>query len=294
MSVGRRTTRELGLGEVIEQTFQLYRQQFATFAILFVVTDAIFGILITVFTRTFVMPLLPANPTPQQFGAFMTSIFGSLVVFLAIGLILALVLLPITQGSAVKMSSDLIETGRADLAAAVKFAVSKMLWIWVVGLVVGIISIAGFFALVIPGIILSLMFSLWLPATMIEGSGFHSLGRSRKLVSKRWLKTLGLLIIIGLIQIIADFIASEISGFFGTMSTLINAILVGFVGPVSPIALTVYYYSNVARLEPQNTIPPPVPASSTGQAVARFCPSCGTQVSSDGLYCPNCGTKISV
>ena len=112
---------------------------------------------------------------------------------------------------------------------------------------------------VVPGIIIAIMFSLILPTIIVEQKGiFESLGRSKKLVSKRWLKTFALLLILGIIALIvnggATVLAGPLSAIHPIVNSLITSIIAAFVSPIYPIAITYLYYSMVAR---ENPTPPP-------------------------------------
>jgi hypothetical protein len=125
-------------------------------------------------------------------------------------------------------------------------------------IITGILIVLGFIALIVPGIILALMFSLVYPVIMLEGTGIlGSLYRSRVLVSNRWLKTLGLLFVVGIIVAMVNGVAVLIAGQFGLVAPLISGILTAFITPIVPIATTLYYYSMKAR-----TLPPPPPLQS--------------------------------
>ncbi|MFP3985258.1 MAG: hypothetical protein ACLFU9_04755 [Candidatus Bathyarchaeia archaeon] len=105
------------------------------------------------------------------------------------------------------------------------------------------------------------MFSLIIPAIIVEQKGiFESLGRSRRLVSRRWLKTFVLLIILGIIFLIvagvASMLAMPISATYPNIDQFITGIMSAFMVPISPIATTYLYYSMVAR---EISPPPPPP-----------------------------------
>ena len=117
------------------------------------------------------------------------------------------------------------------------------------------------------------------------------MSRSRKLVSDRWLKTLALIIVFGIIIGIASAIVSAIAGVFGVASTFVSSILSAFYLPLIPIALTVYYYSNAARVAPPQMPAAPEWVSSPGES--RYCPSCGTKVAPNTMFCPSCGAKLA-
>lgn len=292
MSDGQGITRELSLGELVTRTFQLYRRDFPKYLTLFVLVGAIVGALSTLVRRAIVVPAaLPAGATLQQFLNWMPGFFGALVALVVLDEIVAWAFYPISVGGAVKMASEGITTGKADLAASVRFAASRIVRLWVVGLVVGVIVAVGFLALLVPGIILGIMFSLTIPVIVIEGMGFESMGRSRKLVDQRWLKTFALVILVGIVVGIASAVVSAVTAPLGLASTIVNSVLSALYLPLIPIALTVYYYSNAARIAPPQTGQVPTAPVAAPRAGMKFCPSCGTQMASMATFCPACGAK---
>jgi len=287
-------TRELTVGEVISKTFELYRRDFVKYLIVFLIVEAITGILTTLVRSAVVLPTLPTGATSQDVLNWLPGFFRALFYLVALSLIIGLVFGTVASGSAIKMASQAIEKGQADLGASVRFTISKLVWLWTLSIIVGIIIGLGFIALVVPGIILAIMFSLAIPALLIENTGvMESIGRSRKLVSHRWGKSFALFLVFGIIEIIAGFIAGLISAPFGVASSIVSSILSAFYLPLAAIVLTVYYYSNVARLSP----PPPqmgqtpmAPAAGV-QPETKFCPRCGTQMASWASGCPKCGLQ---
>ena len=283
---------ELGIGDIISKTFDLYRRDFTKYVILFLVVEAIIGVLTTLVQRAIVMPTLVSNPTPQQVLNWAPGFFGALISLVALTAIVTWVFVPVAIGSAVKLASQDIETGRANLETSVRFTVSRLVTIWVVGLIVGLIVFLGFIALIVPGIILAIMFSLVLPVVIIENPGIlESLGRSRKLVSGRWLKTLAVIIVFAIIVGVSAAVASLISSPFGDGSTIVSSLLSAFYLPLVPIALTVYFYSNAARVAPPMMAQPTMATAPTAQLGMKFCADCGTQLPSTATFCFKCGAK---
>ncbi len=295
MSEGRGIVQELSLGDVISKTFEYYRRDFTKYVMLFAVVEAIIGVLSTLVRRSIVLPAIPQNAVAQQYVNWAPGFFGALAELIALTAIITLVFYPVAYGSAIKMASEAIQSGQTAVGASVRFTVSRLVWFWLVGIVVGIIVFIGFIALIVPGIILAIMFTLVLPAIVIENPGFDSLGRSRKLVSKRWLKTFALIIVLAIMVGIGSVIVGVISSPFGVGSTVVSSILSAFYLPLVPIALAVYYYSNVARITPLEASTSPMISGTTVQpAMMKFCPSCGAQLPSTAMFCPNCGAKQPV
>ncbi|MDE1854048.1 MAG: zinc-ribbon domain-containing protein [Thaumarchaeota archaeon] len=293
MSQEQGISRELTLGEVVSKTFDVYKRGFTKFVVLFLVVEVVIGVLTALVQRTFVVPPLIPNPTPQQVYSWLPGFFGALVPLVALTTLAAFLFYPIALGSTVKMTSDEVTKGQSNLGGSIRFAFSKLLWIWVLSIIVGIIVLLGLIALIIPGIILAIMFSLTIPVLLIENPGvLESMGRSRKLVSQRWLKTFALVLIFGIIVAIAGIVVSVIALPFGAASGVVSGILSAFYQPLLPIAITVYYFSNVARTTaPQAGMAPSAPMAPAAdvQGGMKFCPKCSAQMPSTATLCPKCG-----
>jgi len=164
-----------------------------------------------------------------------------------------------TTGIVIKNASDHIEKGTSNLNVSFNFAISKLPSLLIAQFIAGILIVIGMIFFVVPGIIIAIMFSLILPTIIVEQKGaFESLGRSKKLVSKRWLKTFALLLILGIIALIvnggATLLAEPFSIVHPIVNPLITNIISAFVSPIYPIAITYLYYSMLAR---ENPTPPP-------------------------------------
>jgi hypothetical protein len=243
--------RELSLGEVISKTFEFYRRDFAKYFVLFAVVGVIVQVVTTLARQAFVLPTLPRNPTPQQVSSWFSALFGALFLLIAVIFVVNIVFSTIAEGSAIKLASGQITKRQANFGASIRFVVSKLLSVWALSIVVGIIVFLGIIALIVPGIILAIMFSLALPVLLLENKGVtESMGRSRVLVSKRWLKTFGTFLVLGIVILVASLIFSAITAPLGIIGPVVNGILSALYQPLFPILLAVYYYSNLARISP--------------------------------------------
>lgn len=286
--------RELSLGEAISKTFQLFRQGFAKYFVLYAVVGIVVQVATTLAQQAFVLPTLPVNPTPQQFSSWFSGLVGAFLLLIGVIVVVNIVFSTIAQGSAINLASEQITKGEASLGASIRFAISKLLSIWAVSIIVGIIVVLGIIALIIPGIILAIMYSLALPVLLIEKKGvFESMSRSRQLVSHRWGKTFGTFLVLGIIVIIASLIFSAITSPFGIAGTIANGILSALYQPLFPILLVVYYYSNLTRISQSPPGLMPMGPTTTAQAGMRFCPNCGAQLPSSTTFCTSCGTKLN-
>jgi len=289
-------SRELSFGEIFSKTFQVYRRYFAKYFVLFAIVGVIIQIVTTLAKQAFVRPAPPPlNPTPQQFSSYLSSLFEALFLVLAVIFLVNVIFSTIAEGGAIKMASDEITKGQGNTGASVRFAVSRLLSIWALSIIVGIIIFLGLIALIVPGIILAIMYSLALPVLLIENKGItESMGRSRQLVSHRWGKTLGTFLALGIIVLIASLIVSAITAPLGTiMGPVVNGILSAFYQPLFPILLAVYYYSNLARTAQAPAGQMQMAPTATFQAGMKLCPTCGTQNASTAAFCTKCGTRLN-
>jgi hypothetical protein len=269
----------------------LYRQSFTKYLILFVVVEAIVGGVTAIASHAFILPTVPSNATPEAVVNWAPGFFGTLIPLVASVGIVNLVFSPIAQAGAIKMASQQVEREQPDLGDSIRFAASRLLWIWALSIVVGVIVVLGFIALIVPGVILAIMFSLGVPVLLLENEGvFGSMDRSRELVKHRWLKTFATLLVLAIIVGIGSAIVSAISGPFGVAGPLVSGILSAFYEPLFPILLAVYYYSSLARIAPISANQMLLPIT-TSQAGTKFCSNCGTQLASSNTYCTKCGAK---
>jgi hypothetical protein len=287
-------SRELGLGEVISKTFEVYRRDFAKYFVLFAVVGVIVQVVTTLARQAFVVPTLPVNPTSQQVSSWFSALFGALALLIFVIFFVNIVFSTIAEGSAIKLASEQITKGQVNFGASIRFAVSRLLSIWALSIIVGIIVVLGFIALIVPGIILAIMFSLALPVLLIENKGVtESMGRSRQLVSHRWGKTFGTFLILGIIGLIATLIFSAITAPLGIIGPVVNGILSAFYQPLFPILMAVYYYSNLARISQPPPGQMPTLPPTTVDAGMRLCPTCGTQNVPSATFCTKCGARLS-
>ena len=293
----REIDRELSIGDVVSRTFDLYQRDFSKYVVVFLVIEVILGVFSALVSSVVAVPSEPLNPTPDQLLLWLPGYLGALFTILGLSLAATLVFYPVALGSAVKIASDEIRGQSDNLGNSVRFALSRMVPFWIVSIVVGVIVFFGTLAIVVPGIILGIMFSLVVPVIFIENSGaIDSMGRSRRLVGQRWLKSFALYLVIGIIVLIASLVVNFLTGPLGVTGTLVRSVLSAFYLPLLPIMLTVYYYSNLARIEPPSQPPPfaapaQQPPSPSPQMGVKYCPACGNQMTLSAKFCANCGAR---
>ncbi len=298
--VGRKITQELNGADVISRTFESYGRGFPSYLAVFLVVEAVVGTLTTVVRNSVVLPPIPSNATPTQLLAWLPGFLGALLWLLFLIVMISWIFGAIATGMTIKLTSQQIENGKTNFGESLRDTVKRLPALWMVSLIVGIAAFFASLALIVPGIIVTIMFSLSLPAVMIENAGIlGSLGRSRQLVSHRWLKSFGIFFLMGIIIIGAAIVVNMAGAQFGFWSTIAAGLMSALYLPLVPIALTVYYYSNAARIAPPQAPPVvtpvalTVPATPPAAPIGGYCPNCGAQVmEADQNFCRKCGRDL--
>ena len=246
---------ELSIGEILTQTFNLYSRNFVQYFIPFLAAGIITGLVTIAVRSAIVIPVAPVHPTSQQLLAWFPTYLTATLMVLFFSGIVGWIANSITTGVTIKFTSDILEKGQANLQISFNFTLTKILYLLAASIVTGVLIVLGLIALIVPGIILAIMFSLVYPSIMIEGTGvLESVSRSRALVSNRWLKTFGLLLLLGIIVAAVNGVFVFVATPFGVFSPLVSGILTALITPIFAIALTLYYYSMKARTaRPQQT-----------------------------------------
>ena len=254
-------SRELSIGEILSLTLNLYLSKFSQFFLPFLIAGMITSLSAYAIMSSFPLPKQPnANAPYEEIFEWFVAVLSTIITVGVLSALVGWLVTAPTTGIATKYASDQIEKGTSNLGASLNFTISKLPSLLIAQFITGILTAIGMFLLFIPGIIIGIMFSLTIPAIIIEQKGaFESLGRSRRLVRNRWLKTFALQLILivigGIVIVIANLLATPLNVTYPNTNLIIISIASSFVAPISTIAITYLYYAMAAR----EIGPPPPP-----------------------------------
>ena len=190
----------------------------------------------------------------SQFGLlFIAALLLSLITLVAVLLIgpfagiVSIVVSLFYTGGVVRLVQD-VEDGRRDEEASTLFkGVAPVFWqLLGVSIVAGIGIVIGFILLIIPGLILLTLWSVAIPAAVLEKPGvFASLGRSRELVRGHGWQVFGVIVLAFLITVGVSIVAGIIVGVAGggdlvvaIANWLVNALTL----PITALVSAVLYF----------------------------------------------------
>jgi len=205
---------------------------------------------------------LPAGTFVSD-GTLYTS--GLTVTGTGLGVSLALALISflaqlLSIGAVLRLVLDDYLGRPTSIGASFSFAANKLLALVWLSILTAVLVGIGFLLLLLPGIYLLVAFSVAVPVLMIEGlGGFHALGRSRSLVSRRWWATFARLLIAWLLIVLVSLILGAINvasalhvssvTTFLALNSLIAAITAILTAPFTAAIATMIYVDLRVRKE---------------------------------------------
>jgi low affinity Fe/Cu permease len=262
--------RPLPLGELLDETFKLYRQHFyviAGVALVVILPNLLLTLISGSYLAnpfTYLQNILQNINNPSQLQALQArqSQFTASPLYL-LSFPVALLLYPFTAGALVRAATSLA-AGNVETIASVLLGTLRryfgMVGIGIISLLVGLGSI---FIITIPVVIWVLVrWAVDMPAMFAENIGpFAAFGRSWQLTRENWWRTLGIVIVVvimvsiiqGALQILFNGIAAVIPGLSEELRagvvTAVTTIVSAVVGAIIPIAITLLYLDLRVRKE---------------------------------------------
>jgi hypothetical protein len=247
--------RPLSVGEVLDASFKVVRQSFATLAVC---------VLVVAFPLNIVNTLIMASTSDNAFNldtatndvSTGTEAAGQLLTG-----ILSLVLTTIAAAACFRAVSSAYLGEQPTVAGSLSFAASRVLSLIWLSILYFVGLILPFLALVIPGIWLAVAWSVSFPALLAEGlGGAKALGRSFRLVRGRWWPTFGALLVMYLIVLVISGILGVLLGatlvasldneaVAAVLTTIINTVSSLITLPLFAAVLTIIYYDLRVRKE---------------------------------------------
>jgi len=248
--------RPLSVGEVLDASFKIVRQSFGVLA----------GcVLVVALPLNIIDTLVTASTQDHAFNVDSTSGSdvgtGTVWAGLLVSFALSVVLSALAAAACFRAVSSLYLGERPTVGGSLSFAASRLFPVIALAFLYFLGLIPAFLLLIIPGIYLSIAWTVSFPALLSEGlSPVAALGRSFRLVKGRWWPTFGAVllmnVLVGVISAIitgiltAALIASTASeATAAVIYTIANTLSALVTLPISAAVLTVLYFDLRVRKE---------------------------------------------
>jgi hypothetical protein len=166
-----------GAGDVISPMLAVYREHFTLVGLLVLVAtlpQALlqYGIMNAVRMRPVSVAVARSGDAVMAFAVLSSLLFWLLSVAAA----------ALLSGALVYAVVDLQRAGRSSAGECLSRGLKALPNVFLVSLLYAVVTLAGYVALIVPGVILSLMFAVCVPAAVVEGLGaVDALKRSHEL-----------------------------------------------------------------------------------------------------------------
>jgi hypothetical protein len=262
--------RVMPVGELLDETFKLYRRHFtviAGVALVIILPNLILSLISGAYRASpfsYLTNVLQNVNNPDELARIQArqQEYTSSVLYL-LSLAVGVVLFPFSYGAIYRAATSLAAGNLETVGSVLVGTLRRYFGIWGVILLSALVAI-GFIGIVtIPVVIWVLIrWSVAMPALFGEGTGpVKSLGRSWNLVRDNWWRTFGILI---LVSIMTGLIQSALGALFGGVAALIpglsddlraglittvTTVVDALVSAVTPIAITMLYLDLRVRKE---------------------------------------------
>ena len=262
--------RVMPVGELLDETFKLYRRHFtviASVAIVIILPNLVLSLISGSYRAnpfTYVQDVLQNVNNPDQLAAIQArqSQYTSSPLYL-LSFPIAALLVPFSVGALYRAATSLAAGNLETVGSVLAGTARRYFAVWGIVILGALVAIGMIGIVTIPVVLWVLIrWSVAIPALFAEGIGpVKALGRSWNLVRDNWWRTLGILIIV---TIMVSLIQTALATLFGgaaalvpgltgdiragivtTVTTLIDAL----VGAIQPIAITLLYLDLRVRKE---------------------------------------------
>jgi hypothetical protein len=248
--------RPLSVGEVLDASFKIVRQSFGTLAGCVLVVALPLNIVSTLVTASTQRHAFGVDSTVDSDVSGGTEAAGLLVNFT-----LNVMLTALAAAACYRAVSSVYLGERPTVGGSLSFAASRLLPLIGLAFLYFLGLIPAFLLLVIPGIWLSVAWTVSFPALLSEGLGpVGALGRSFRLVQGRWWPTFGAILVmnvlVGVITlIVTGLVTAPLVGSStgeataAVLTTIANTLSALITLPLSAAVLTVIYFDLRVRKE---------------------------------------------
>lgn len=246
MSEAGEDLRPMGIGDILDTTFRLYRNHFATFVLIALVVYVPYAVVDVLLIAS----LVDEQPQPLPTAEVADGV--ALAGFLAMAL-LFVVVFPLCQGALVHKISAGYLGESIGAVEAYRRALPRLLRLIWANILAGVVIMVGFIFFIVPGIIFSLWLMLVTTVVMLEdGGAMDALKRSRELMRGNLGKGFLLLLVITLLSIgytlVTELLAVPLAA-VPLLDVFVVNLLAALILPITTAPIILLYYDLRIRKE---------------------------------------------
>jgi hypothetical protein len=228
-------TVQFSIGRVFGDSFGVYARNFVSFTALALVI----GLVSLVFQLVILTPMMIAgtqDPARMNWGLVF---FGSVI---------PMVVNAVTQATIIYGTFQDLRGQRAGIGACIARGLSSIVPVIIGSILLSLAVGIGFVLIFVPGLILLIMWWVYIPAIVVESKGMiEAFGRSRELTRGRRWHILGIALIVGIVTIVISLaigkaLQADATGQVSTVGSIIQYAFLSVLTAFNAVLVAVGYY----------------------------------------------------
>jgi hypothetical protein len=240
-----------GIGEILSTAFEIYKANAQN--LLMIVAIVVVPL---TFISAFIGGVLFAPETETVLGTTVevsTRTASAALIVALVGVVIGVIINAVLQAAIMRGAAQGSIGDPVDIDASYKWGFARFGSVLLISILVGLAVLGGFILLIIPGIIFLVMFSVAIPALVVENlRGTDAMSRSWNLVKGHFWHALGLIIVAGIITAVVGGIIGAIGGAISDnwfVAWIFQAIAQIITAPFAAIVSVLLYLDLRARRE---------------------------------------------
>jgi hypothetical protein len=246
-----------GLGDILSAAFDIYKNNAA--GLLMIV--AVVVVPLTFISAFLTGVVFKGNEETVQIGTTTVTVtdrsFAFVLIAGFIGVVVAVIISAVLQAATIRAAAQASLGEPVDIEASYKWGFGRFGSVLLISILVGLAVLGGLILLIIPGIIFAIMFSVSIPALVVENrKGTEAMGRSWNLVKGHFWHALVVILVAGILTAIVSGIIQGIGGAIGDnwfVAWIFQAVAQVIVAPFSALVAVLLYLDLRARTESLTT-----------------------------------------
>jgi hypothetical protein len=242
--------RPRSLGEILSAAFDIYKANASSLILIVALVVVPLSFLGALLVHVVAAPNEQTVTVLGQTQTISDRTFGALIVGSIIGAIVAVIISAVLQAAMMRAAALATIGDPVDVEASYRWGFKRFASVLLVAFLVGITVAIGFILLIIPGIIFLTLFSVSIPALVIENRrGTDAMKRSWDLAKEHFWHVLGVIVVAAIITGVVSSIIGSFGGSNWFASWIFSAIAQIITAPFSALVSVLLYLDLRARKE---------------------------------------------
>lgn len=239
------------LGQILSAAFDIYRQnapQLLLVVAIIVIPLSVLGFVVSHFAFARETTTVTIGGQTREIVASRS--FGIAILAALVAAAIAVIITAVLQAAILRAAAQATIGDPVDVESSYRWGLRRFGSVLLVSILVGLAVAVGFVALIIPGIILLVLFSVSVPVVVVEGRrGTDAMRRSWNLAKGHFWHVLGVIVVTAILAGVVTGVLGAIAGKSTVLGLVLGTLGQVLVAPFSALVTVLLYLDLRARTE---------------------------------------------